>query len=134
LSLCAKVKDNRLLPHGFLPLAERVKIADALGADARLAEDVAPVAVDDDPDYRDGGKDELVYRVNLAELTGEPASVRATLYYQGTPPYYLQDKFCTSRSEDTKRLYFLAGKLEIGASPIENWKLKIGASAEAAVP
>ena len=32
LSICAKVKDNRLLPHGFLPLADRVRIAGALGA------------------------------------------------------------------------------------------------------
>ena len=55
LSLCAKVKDNRLLPVGFLPLAERTQIAEALGADHHLAEEVAPVAVGDDPDYRTGG-------------------------------------------------------------------------------
>ncbi|MGH6865617.1 MAG: hypothetical protein ACREDO_05480 [Methyloceanibacter sp.] len=38
LSICAKVKHNRLLPHGFLPLEDRVKIASALGAKSDLAE------------------------------------------------------------------------------------------------
>ena len=45
------MKDNRLLPSGFLPLDDRISIADALGADHELAEEVAPVAVGDDPDY-----------------------------------------------------------------------------------
>jgi hypothetical protein len=134
LSICAKVKDNRLLPHGFLSLEERAKIATALGAKPDLAQDVAPVAVGDDPDYRDGGKDEVIYRVKLGELPGEPASVRATLYYQAAPPYYLQDKFCTSRSEDTARLYYMTGKLDLAASPIEDWKLKVGRTAQAPVP
>jgi hypothetical protein len=134
LSICAKVKDNRLLPHGFLPLEKRIEIAGALGAKADLAEDVAPVAVGDDPDYTNGGKDEVVYQVKLDELSGEPASVRATLYYQAAPPYYLQDKFCTSRSEDTSRLYYMAGKLDLAASPIKDWKLKVGKAAQAPVP
>jgi hypothetical protein len=134
LSICAKVKDNRLLPQGFLPLADRVRIAEALGAKPDLAEEVAPVGVDEDPDYRDGGKDEIVYQVKLAELSGKPALVRATLYYQAAPPYYLQDRFCTSRSEDSGRLYYLAGKLDIAAGPIKDWKLKVGKSAQAPVP
>jgi hypothetical protein len=134
LSICARVKDNRLLPHGFLPLAQRIKIAGALGAGPDLAEDVAPVAVDGDPDYRDGGGDSVVYRIPLAELHGTPASVRATLYYQATPPYFLQDRFCTSKDHDTSRLYYLAGKLDVAATPIRDWKLQIGASAQADVP
>jgi hypothetical protein len=32
LSQCAKAKDNRILPHGFLPLSARTAIAAALGA------------------------------------------------------------------------------------------------------
>jgi hypothetical protein len=71
---------------------------------------------------------------SLLESSGEPAKVRAELYYQATPPYYLQDRFCTSRSEDTGRLYYMAGKLDLAASPIESWKLKIGKTAEAPVP
>ena len=118
----------------FLPLAERTQIAQALGADQQLAEDVAAVAVGDDPDYRAGGGDSVVYEVPLVQLRSRPVKVRATLYYQATPPYYLQDRFCTSQSADTARLYYLTGKLDVAATPIRDWKLKVGASAQATVP
>jgi len=134
LSLCAKVKDNRLLPAGFLPLEDRVSISDALGADHELAEEVAPVAVGDDPDYRNGGGDTVTYRIPLAQLRGRAVAVRAALYYQATPPYYLQDRFCTSRSEDTARLYYVAGRLDVAATPIKDWKLKVGPTAQARIP
>jgi hypothetical protein len=134
LSICAKVKDNRLLPHGFLPLDDRIAIAGALGAKADLAEDVAPVRVGDDPDYGAGGGDTIVYRIPLADLPGAPAEVRATLYYQATPPVFLQDRFCTAKGDDTKRLYYLTGKLNVDNGPIEDWKLKIGQTARASVP
>ena len=90
-----------------------------------LAEDVGPTEVGDDPDYRDGGGDSLVYRVDLSDLPGRPAAVRAALYYQAIPPYYLQDRFCTSRSEDTQRLYFLAGHLNLKGTQAEDWKLQV---------
>ncbi len=125
LSICAEVKDNRILPHGFLKLEDRIAIAEALGAGTDLAEDVGPTAVGDDPDYRGGGADSLVYRVDLSDLPGRPAAVRAALYYQATPPYFLQDRFCTSRSEDTQRLYFLAGHLNLKGTQAENWKLQL---------
>ena len=134
LSICAKVKDNRLLPGGFLPLDDRIRIANALGANHELAEEVAPVAVGDDPDYRTGGGDTITYRIPLAQLRGAAAAVRATLYYQATPPYYLQDRFCTSNSKDTARLYYLAANLNVAATPIRDWKLKIGSSARIAIP
>jgi hypothetical protein len=134
LSLCAKVKDNRLLPDGFLPLAERTAIASALGAKPDLAEDVAPAGTGGDPDYVTGGGDSIQYRVPLADLSGKPAQLRARLYYQAIPPYYLQDRFCTARSLDTKRLYYLAGKLEVASGPLKDWKLQVGNTATAAVP
>jgi len=65
LSICAKVKDNRLLPSGFLPIEDRTRIAEAIGADHELAEEVSPVAVGDDPDYRTGGADTVTYRIPL---------------------------------------------------------------------
>ncbi len=37
LSICAAVKDNRIMPAGTLPLPERVAIAEALGAGDDLA-------------------------------------------------------------------------------------------------
>ncbi|UEM20939.1 hypothetical protein JL100_028415 [Skermanella mucosa] len=125
LSICADVKDNRILPHGFLGLDQRRAIAKALGAGPDLAEDVTPTAVGDDPDYRDGGGDTLVYAVPLADLKGTAASVKATLYYQATPPYYLQDRFCTAKGADTDRLLFLAGHLNLDGTEAQDWKLKM---------
>jgi hypothetical protein len=133
LSICAKVKDNRLLPQGFLSLADRVAIAGALGAGPDLAEETGATEVGADPDYQTGGGDTLLYRVPLAGLAGTPASVEATLYYQATPPYYLQDRFCTSQSEDTKRLYFVAGNLDLKDSRAASWKLKLVTSGPVAV-
>ncbi|MFL5050343.1 MAG: hypothetical protein ACJ8D4_09555, partial [Xanthobacteraceae bacterium] len=133
LSICAKVKDNRLLPQGFLPLADRIEISRALGAGADMAEESGPTEVGDDPEYVNGGRDAVVYRIPLSELSGKPAAVEATLYYQATPPFFLQDRFCTSNSTDTKRLYYLAGKLDVSGST-QDWKLRVVTSGPVSVP
>lgn len=125
LSICGRVKDNRLLPEGFLGLPERARIATALGAGEDLALEAAPDAVGDDPDYVHGGGDSLVYEIAAAQLGGQPAYVRATLYSQATPPFFLQDRFCTSQSDDTQRLYYLAGHLDLAGSRAEDWKLSM---------
>jgi hypothetical protein len=139
LSICAEVKDNRLLPHGFLPLERREAIAEALGAGKDMAEDAGSTAVGDDPDYdpaRDGGKgrDTLTYAVPLAELKPdgdfrpEAASVRVRLSYQATPPFYLQDRFCTAEGPDRDRLYFLGGHLNLAGTEAADWKLIVADS------
>ena len=81
--------------------------------------------MEDDPDYREGGGDSLLYEINLAEIKGTPATVQATLFYQAIPPFYLQDRFCTSKSRDTQRLYFLAGHLNLEGTEAESWKLEL---------
>jgi hypothetical protein len=134
LSICARVKDNRLLPHGFLKLEDRIEISRALGAGPDMAAEAGSTAVGDDPDYRSGGGDWLVYRVPLAELAGKPAAVQATIYYQAAPPNYLQDRFCTSKSNDTKRLYYVAGKLNLADTPAQDWKLKVVTTGPVTVP
>jgi len=129
LSICTEVKDNRLLPHGYLPEAERIDIALALGADREMAIDAGSTAVGDDPDYADGansGTDSLIYRVPAEDLDGTPASVRARLYFQATPPFYLQDRFCTAQGDDRDRLYFMAGHLDLDGTTAEGWKLLVG--------
>jgi hypothetical protein len=133
LSICAHVKDNRILPDGFLPLKDRIAISKKLGAGEDMARDSGPKAVGDDPDYVTGGKDSLVYEVDLAGLGARPAAVKATLYYQATPPFYLQDRFCTSKSDDTQRLYFLAGHLNLQGTQAESWKFEVVGSGEVAV-
>jgi hypothetical protein len=136
LSICTKVKDNRLLPRGFLSYERRKAIAEALGADELLAKETDPVGVDDDPDFTTGGSDSLVYRVPLDQLkdNGKPTAIQATLYYQATPPFYLQDRFCTSHSDDTQRLYYLAGNLKLAGTLAEGWKLRVVTSGPVSVP
>jgi hypothetical protein len=134
LSICAKVKDNRILPPGYLPLSQRIEIARKLGADDKMAEESGATAIGDDPDYERGGGDSLLYRVPLADIAGRAVSVQATLYYQPTPPFYLQDRFCTSNSNDTKRLFYVAGKLSLAGTPAADWKLRVVTSGPVTVP
>jgi hypothetical protein len=134
LSICAKVKDNRILPQGFLKLADRIEISRKLGADELMAQEAGPDGVGNDPDYVSGGSDSLVYRVPLSDLAGRPAAVQATLYYQPTPPFYLQDRFCTASGSDTKRLYYVAGKLSLAGTPAADWKLRVVTSGPVTVP
>jgi mono/diheme cytochrome c family protein len=137
LSICAKVKDNRILPQGFLKLPERVEIAKKLGADEEMAYDAGPdEETAKDPDYGSGGRDSLTYRVALSELPpgAKPVAVQATLYYQPTPPFYLQDRFCTSESKDTKLLYYVAGKLNLAGTAAQDWKLRVVTSGPVGIP
>jgi len=134
LSICTKVKDNRILPQGFLKLEDRLEISKKLGADEAMARDTSPEGVGNDPDYVSGGGDSLVYRVPLTELVGTPAAVQATLYYQPTPPFYLQDRFCTANGDDTKRLYYLTGKVDLTGSTAQDWKLRVVTSGPVTVP
>jgi hypothetical protein len=133
LSICGKLKDNRLLPDGFLPLAQRVEISRALGAGADMAEDTDAVGVGDDPAYREGGGDSLRYRITLGDIAGRPAAVEATLYYQATPPFFLQDRFCTAQGSDRDRLAYLAGALNLTGTPAADWKLLMVSSGRVTV-
>lgn len=142
LSICSEVKDNRLLPHGYLDVAKRIKIAKALGAKKDMAEDSGATAVGDDPDYADGnggGRDSVTYLVPRADMKGSgkgrwaPSSVRVQLSYQATPPFYLQDRFCTAQGVDRDRLYFLSGHLNLGGTAAANWALKVADTGAVAI-
>jgi hypothetical protein len=130
LAICGKVKDNRILPSGTVPLGERIAIAKALGAGEDLAIDGGAVGVGDDPDYVSGGASTVTYRIPVADLAKgmKPAAVQAVLYYQAIPPFYLQDRFCTARGADTERLAFLAGHLNLAGTDADGWKLKVVSS------
>jgi hypothetical protein len=125
LSVCKRVKDNRILPHGYLPLAARREVAAAIGADDKLAEETGSVGVGDDPDYAAGGQDMVEYDIPLADMSGAPASVEAVLYYQAQPPFYLQDRFCTAKGRDADRLFLLAGFLKQSGTESADWKLRL---------
>lgn len=128
LSICAEVKDNRLPPAGYLDLEDRIQIANALGAGADLAEDAGFTAIGDDPDYRNPtptGGDRLTYMIDRKKIKGEPKSVRAKLSYQATPPFYLQDRFCTAKGTDTERLAYLVEHLNLDDTPAKDWAFEV---------
>ena len=56
--------------------------------------------------------------------------MRATLYYQAMPPYYLRNLFATAPDGPaTRRLHSLIGHLDLKGTPIEGWKLKVASAA-----
>ncbi|HYL98758.1 MAG TPA: hypothetical protein VEZ90_07365, partial [Blastocatellia bacterium] len=127
------IKDNRLLPIGWNPdgpspsLTGRYLEATFPEGDAR-----------NDPNYSNGsGISEVWYQVPLSELPSgldmSKVEVRATLYYQTIPPYYLMQRFQEApTAPGTLRFLYLAAGLRPDHTPIEDWKLKI-IGAEAAV-
>lgn len=128
LSICAEVKDNRLPPAGYLGLDDRIEIAAAIGAGEDLAEDAGFTAIGDDPDYQKPtptGGDKLTYAIDRSKIKGTPASVRAKLSYQATPPFYLQDRFCTAEGDDTERLAYLVEHLNLDDTAAENWAFEV---------
>jgi hypothetical protein len=133
LSICGKLKDNRLLPHGFLSLRQRTEISKALGAGADMAADTSPAGVGDDPDYVSGGGDQLRYNIPLADLHGRPAAVEALLYYQAIPPFFLQDRFCTATGPDRARLAYVASDLRPKEPAARGWKLLVVDSGRVAI-
>ncbi|HET7230558.1 MAG TPA: hypothetical protein VFJ16_11185 [Longimicrobium sp.] len=120
LALDSVVKENRLLPRGWKRGGPYWTETQPHGNAAR------------DGDYwNGGGADQLVYRIPLSRVPGARA-VRATLYYQSIPPYYLAQRFgirCaspfTGECDETRRLAFLASRLRTAGTPIESWKLRL---------
>jgi hypothetical protein len=117
VSICGR------LPDGFLPLPQRIAIANALGAAEDLARDTSPVGVGDDADYVTSGGDTLRFEIPLADITGEPAAVEAILYYQATPPFFLQDRFCTAKGTDRDRRAYLSARLNLNNTPAAHGNL-----------
>jgi mono/diheme cytochrome c family protein len=124
-----EVKDNRLLPVGW------TKQGPDPSLNGVFLEATWPKGgAEQDPDYGDGrGTDTVTYRIELpADVDPARVSVRATLYYQSIPPYYLNDRFTASNGDATRRLYYLTSNLNLSGTPMEHWKIAI-ASASANV-
>jgi len=124
------VKDNRLRPRGFDPK----QFLDNPSPYIRLLGEVEGEAAND-PHYTDPsltGSDDVRYEIRLppADLA-RVARVRATLYSQSIPPFYLQQRFADAKagpaqSDEIQRLYYLTSHLNTTAgAPIENWKLPL---------
>lgn len=120
------VKDNRLLPFGWQekgPMPERYsELKDFIHATHPGKDAIR------DEDYRSGkGKDRVRYEISLPEGV-DPANVtvRATLYYQSIPPHWLRERFTTAPDMPaTQQLYYLASRLKLDGTPMENWKFKL---------
>jgi hypothetical protein len=120
LALDSIVKENRLQPRGWRRGGPFWHETQPHGESAR------------DADYWNRqGADRLVYRIPLSRV-GRATAVRATLYYQSIPPYYLAQRFgirCASpfagECDETRRLAFLASRLRTAGTPIQSWKLML---------
>ncbi|HKR62782.1 MAG TPA: cytochrome P460 family protein [Thermoanaerobaculia bacterium] len=116
------VKDNRLQPLGWS------KSGPDPSLNGRYLHATFPHGnAKDDPDYADGkGRDRMTYRIALPEDVDPSAvTVRASLYYQNIPPYYLRDRFTIGKGDSTKRLYYIASNLNLEGTPMEGWKILI---------
>jgi hypothetical protein len=132
LSIFEDVKDNRLLPLGWLPPAQRQQFNQQLhGLDLlQLARLTAPAsnlgdaakdnALTSDPDYSDPariGTDTLTYQISLPK-DAAPKTVRVRMNYQSIPPSYLagrfKDGFLTgSLSPAVKRVIYMTSRLNL---------------------
>jgi len=124
------VKDNRLRPRGFDPK----QFLDNPSPYIKLLGEVEGEAAND-PHYTDPsltGSDEVRFEIHLppADLA-RIVRVRATLYSQSIPPFYLQQRFAdatagAAQSDEIRRLYYLTSHLDASANTrIANWKLPL---------
>ncbi|MBV9211705.1 MAG: hypothetical protein JOZ52_13785, partial [Acidobacteria bacterium] len=109
------IKSNRLLPKGWRE-------------DGPMSEFTRPYGdAERDPEYINPagstGSDTIIYRVPLNDQTRGAVSVRAVLYYQSIPPYYLRDRFTIGKGAETQRLAYLTSHLTVERTPVEDWKL-----------
>ena len=124
IALDHKVKDNRLQPRGW-------------SASGPFADETGPVGTclskreggDCDPHYSDGsGSNVIRYEIPLNRKTMKAASIRATLYYQSIPPYYLFDRATDAVGTDTNRLIRFAREIKLDNTPVKNWRLPIASA------
>ena len=122
-----QLKDNRLLPLGWTSTGPlRPDKTPIIPAD--FLHETFPVKVGNDPAYANGSGTNVVrYEVSLPKgLNPNNLTVKATLYYQSIPPYYLNDRFKQAPNEPaTQRLYYLTSNLQTKGTAIENWKFQI---------
>jgi hypothetical protein len=129
---CETVKDNRLLPRGWKANGPGPALA---GRYLKATHPDATTATD--PRYADGsGTDEVTYRIDLPRAV-DPSRlrVRATLYYQAMPPYYLRALFETSPDGPAaRRLHYMTSHMNLKGTPIEGWKLPVASAASDVKP
>jgi cytochrome c553 len=125
LRIDEEFKDNRLLPKGWSPQGPTPSLT------GKYLEITFPKGdAANDPNYRNGSGTSIIpYRIPVSELRGVDPSklvVKAILYYQAIPPYYLMQRFEQAPEGDgTRRLYYLTSNMKLKGTVIENWKLPL---------
>jgi hypothetical protein len=117
------VKDNRLLPRGWRPEGPDP----ALSGPYLQATYPGPVAKND-PRYTDGsGSDQIIYRIELPDgVDSNSLTVKASLYYQSIPPYFLKNLFeAAPNGPATRRLHYMISNAKVEGTAIEDWKFLI---------
>ena len=123
------IKDNRLLPRGW---RASMHFEEQGAVIQQFFQASDPHGTGDDPDYLDqgpkyAGQDSLRYKVSLPrDVDPKKLKVRATLYDQAIPPYWLRQRFSSAPDGPaTKRLYYLASHLDLQGTPMQDWKLRL---------
>ncbi len=126
----AIVKENRLLPKGWSKEGPAPASLNGEFLHSTFPEGDAAK----DPSYTNGsGTSKVRYAVPFSELPKgidrSKLTVKATLYYQSIPPYYLMQRFEQApNAPGTQRLFYLTSRLNPRGTHIENWKLLIASS------
>jgi cytochrome c553 len=141
------VKDNRLLPEGWVPAAEFAgKSKDAGISDQgellfefMKSTDPGGLATKDVEFMKSpsDGSDTLTYEIDLNAIEGTPATVEATLYSQSFQPSWFWQRFSLANEAKaagfetpaTDRLFYLASNLNLDKTPMEQWKFKVAKDA-----
>ncbi len=64
----------------------------------------------------------------MNKQTAKAASVRATLYYQSIPPYYLFERATDAVGTDTERLIRFTREIKLDDTPVKSWRLPIASA------
>lgn len=142
------VKDNRLLPEGWVPgkeFAGQTKDA-GIGDQGELlkefmeATDPEGIAKKEDQDYMQSpgdGADRISYRIPADKIPGA-TQVQATVYSQAFMPAWFYQRFAlAARAKENgydtpaaDRLFYLTSRLELEDTPLASWKIKVDSTTE----
>jgi cytochrome c553 len=135
-------KDNRLLARGWLS-GKYLESSGPVVKQFLAASDPEGASVLADPDFSDNdgkgatGIDHIRYVMSLpAGVEKSDVAVKATMYYQSIPPFYLQQRFqLAPDGAATKRLYYIASRLKTTKdTAIADWKLQLVSTTTDAAP
>ncbi len=123
LSLFKRIKNNRILPAGWSPTGPH-------------ADKTRPVKLGGDPVAKPDqiGFDEITYKIPSRAIPFG-MSIRAEVFYQALPPYYLNERSRT-QGEASQRLTALTTSLKFTSntsaapSKIQGWRVSLGKSTQ----